>query len=85
MTDSRSVSVLVQHSLIQLPKNNYKPRKDDPRVGFFTTQTDNMTTTDRVNYRDFINRWSLAKKDSSKYISEPLEPIIWWIENIASA
>ncbi len=81
MTDSRSVSVLVQHSLIQLPKNNYKARKDDPRVGFFTTQTDNMTTTDRVNYRDFINRWSLVKKDSSKSISEPLEPIIWWIEN----
>ena len=81
MTDARSVSVIVQHSLIQLPKNNYKPRIDDPRVGFFTTQSDNMTTTDRTNYRDFINRWNLVKKDSTKPISEPKEPIVWWIEN----
>ena len=79
--DARSVSVIVQHSLIQLPKNNYKPRIDDPRVGFFTTQSDNMTTTDRTNYRDFINRWNLVKKDSTKPISEPKEPIVWWIEN----
>ena len=81
MTDARSVSVIVQHSIIQLPKNNYKPRIDDPRVGFFTTQSDNMTTTDRTNYRDFINRWNLVKKDSTKSISEPKEPIVWWIEN----
>ena len=81
ITDARSVSVIVQHSLIQLPNNNYKPRIDDPRVGFFTTQSDNMTTTNRTNYRDFINRWNLVKKDSSKSISEPKEPIVWWIEN----
>ena len=40
-----------------------------------------MTTTDRTNYRDFINRWNLVKKDSTKPISEPKEPIVWWIEN----
>ena len=81
ITDARSVSIVVQHSLIQLPKNNYKARLDDPRVGFFTTQSDNMTTTNRVNYRDFINRWDLVKKDTTKLISEPTKPIVWWIEN----
>ena len=40
-----------------------------------------MTTTDRVNYRDFINRWDLVKKDTTKLISEPTQPIVWWIEN----
>ena len=81
ITDSRIISVLVQHSLIEMPKNNYKPRYDDTRIGYFTTQTNHMTTLDRVNYRDFINRWNLIKKDPSKKLSEPVKPIVWWIEN----
>ena len=36
--DSRYVNVLVQHSLIEIPKNNFEPRYDDPRVGYFTTK-----------------------------------------------
>ena len=81
MTDSRSVSILVQHSIIRMPENNYKPRHDDSRVGYFTTQTNHMTTVDRVNYRDFIHRWNLVKKDPNKELSEPVKPIVWWIEN----
>lgn len=81
ITDSRSVSVMVQHSIIRMPDDGYEPRHDDSRVGYFTTQTNDMTTIDRVNYRDFINRWRLVKKDSLAEISEPIKPIVWWIEN----
>jgi len=28
-----------------------------------------------------INRWNLVKKDPNAAISEPVEPIVWWIEN----
>ena len=81
ITDSRNVSVLVQHSLVKMPDENYIPRKDDTRVGFFTTKSNHMTSLDQVNYRDFINRWRLEKNDSSKEFSEPIKPIIYWIEN----
>ena len=81
ITDSRNVSVLVQHSLVRMPDNNYIPRTDDTRVGFFTTQSNHMTTLDQVNYRDFINRWRLEKKDPTKEFSEPVKPIVYWIEN----
>jgi hypothetical protein len=54
---------------------------DDPRVGYFLTQTNNMTSTDVVNYRDFIHRWKLVKKNPDATISEPVTPITWWIEN----
>jgi len=81
VTDSRNISVLVQHSIIRMPDNNYNIRYDDSRVGYFTTQTNHMTTIDRVNYRDFINRWRLEKKDPEKELSEPIKPIVWWIEN----
>jgi len=81
ITDSRNVSVLVQHSLVRMPDDNYIPRTDDTRVGFFTTQSNHMTTLDQVNYRDFINRWRLEKKDTTKEFSEPVKPIVYWIEN----
>ena len=81
ITDARNVSVLVQHSLVRMPDDNYKKRADDTRIGFFTTKSNNMTSLDRVNYRDFINRWRLKKKNPQEELSEPVDPIVWWIEN----
>lgn len=81
IADSRNISIKVQHSFIRVPENDYRPRYDDPRVGFFTTEVDDLTTTNLINYRDFINRWHLKKKDPSAVLSEPVSPITWWIEN----
>ena len=81
VTDSRFVNILVQHSLIALPENNFEPRFDDPRVGYFTTRVNDMTTTDAVNYRDLVHRWNLVKKNPELEISEPIEPLVYWIEN----
>lgn len=81
VTDARSVSVVIQHSLIQMPENNFKPRFDDPRIGYFSEQANNMTTTQPVNFYDMIHRWDLQKKDPMALKSEPVKPITWWIEN----
>lgn len=81
ITDARNVSIIVQHSLIEMPVNDYKPRYDDPRVGYFTQEQTDMLSTRAAPYRDLINRWRLVKKDPSAAISEPVEPITWWIEN----
>ncbi len=81
VTDGRNVSVKVFHSLIAMPENDYEPRFDDPRVGYFTTKVDNQTSTSSTPYRDLVHRWNLKKKDSNAAISEPVEPIVWWMEN----
>lgn len=81
VTDSRIVSIRIQHSLIELPESGFEPRYDDPRVGYFHTQTNNMTSIDQINYRDMIHRWDLKKKHPDKNLSEPITPITWWIEN----
>jgi len=81
VTDSRNISILVQHSLVKMPDDNYNSRADDSRIGYFTTQSNHMTTLDQVNYRDFIQRWRLEKKDSAVELSEPIKPIVYWIEN----
>jgi hypothetical protein len=81
VTDGRNVSVKVYHSLIAMPETNYQPRYDDPRVGFFTTEVTDMTSSASTPYRDLIHRWDLQKKDPNAALSEPVQPIVWWIEN----
>ena len=79
--DSRYVSIKTFHTIVEMPDDDYQIRLDDQRVGFFLTQVDNLTDPGTTNYRDLINRWKLIKKDPSLEISEPVKPIIWWIEN----
>ena len=80
-TDSRSVTIEYQHSLLQMPDNDFEPRRDDGRIGYFMTQTMDLTSLDAIPYRDYIHRWNLVKKDPNAEISEPVEPIVYWIEN----
>ena len=81
VTDARSVEVLMQHSLIAVPQNHFKPRLDDYRIGYFSEQVNDMTSTSAANYHDLIHRWHLEKKDPTAAVSDPVEPITWWIEN----
>ncbi len=82
LTDARSVNVTLQHSFIQVSDNNYAPRFEDPRVGYFATQITDMTSPDDPTpYRDMIHRWHLEKKNPEQSRSEVKEPIVWWIEN----
>lgn len=81
VTDGRNVSIKVFHTFMSMPDEGYEPRMDDAKVGYFLDQTNDMTSTGTVNYRDMINRWRLVKKDPNAAISEPVKPITWWIEN----
>tara|TARA_B100000768_G_scaffold180743_1_gene201516 strand:+ start:2291 stop:4831 length:2541 start_codon:yes stop_codon:yes gene_type:complete len=81
IADGRNISIKVFHSFMNMPKDDYKIRFDDPRVGYFLTQTNDMTNPGTINYRDMINRWKLQKKNPNLDLSEPIKPITWWIEN----
>jgi|AntRauTorcE11897_2_1112592.scaffolds.fasta_scaffold02030_7 hypothetical protein len=81
VTDNRFVTIRFQHTFIEMPENDYRPRFDDPRVGYFMTQQDDQVSTSATPYRDMIHRWNLVKKDPGADLSEPVEPIVWWIEN----
>ena len=81
VTDGRNVSIKVFHTFMNMPEEDYKARIDDPKVGYFLTETNDMTTTKTINYRDMIHRWKLVKKDPNAAVSEPVTPITWWIEN----
>ncbi len=81
VTDPRYVRVRMQHSFIEMPKNDFRPRRDDQRVGYFLDQRNDQTSISPVPFKDMITRWNLVKKDPSAAISEPVEPIVFWVEN----
>jgi len=85
VTDPRYVSVQFQYSLIAMPVNDYQPRHADERVGYFTSDLTDLTSTSATPYRDLIHRWHLRKKDPRAAVSDPVEPIVWWIENTTPA
>ncbi|HAL72084.1 MAG TPA: hypothetical protein DCP71_09970, partial [Verrucomicrobiales bacterium] len=81
ITDPRYVSIRVQHHLIRMPVNDFKPRFDDARIGYFSTQVTDMTSTEATPFRDVIHRWNLVKQKPGTALSEPVQPIVFWIEN----
>lgn len=81
VTDPRYNRVKMQHSFLEMPQNNYRSRKDDPRVGYFGAQVQDLTSVSATPYKDFISRWNLEKKNPAAAISDPVEPIVFWIEN----
>ncbi len=81
VTDSRYVSIHLQHSLIAMPQDGYQPRFTDHRMGFFAEQVTDLTDDSVTPWRDLVQRWRLVKRDPAADMSEPVEPIVWWIEN----
>ena len=81
ITDSRYVSIYVQHSFIEVPENDYAVRLTDHRMGYFAEEVTDLTDDSPTPYRDLIQRWHLVKRNPEAALSEPVEPITWWIEN----
>ena len=82
LADGRGVRVKVHHSLCALPEDGFKPREFDQRVGYFFTERKDLFdiySADPVNR--YIQRWRLQKKDPSAEVSDPVQPIVYWIEN----
>ncbi len=69
-------------SLSTLPETDYVPRLADDRVGHFLTLYQDYTNLDEETpYVRYIQRWHLKKKNPDARISEPVEPIVFWVEN----
>lgn len=79
--DSRSLTIRVHYSISRLPQSNYQPRLADDRIGYFLTVSKNFSSKSQEDrFQRYINRWHLEKKDPLQEISEPKEPIVFWLE-----
>jgi len=79
--DPGSITIRQHHSLIQLPDNKYKPRIYDPRSNFFGTgYMDFASSIDKPIHQRFICRHRLKKKNPEAEISDPVKPIIYYVD-----
>lgn len=79
--DSKLVSIIQHHSFIELPDDNYSPRKFDPRSGaIMTSYMDYATDIDEPILKRNIIRHRLNKKNIESSYSEPVEPIIYYLD-----
>ncbi len=79
--DPHAITVREHTSLIELPGPGYAPRRYDTRCGYFA-----------VDYRDysaplgepldqrFIARHRLIKKDPDAAVSEPVQPLVYYVD-----
>ena len=79
--DPRNISIKMRYSFIGMPQNNFEPRIADQSIGYFSEKITDLSTDDATPYVDLIHKWDLQKKDPSLKISEPIKPIIFWLEN----
>jgi hypothetical protein len=74
-------SVLAHWSLVRLPEKPMVPRRWDERVGYFSiAQVDFGTMEQRSADRSYISRWRLEKKDPNAALSEPVKPIVYYVD-----
>lgn len=82
LPDARGFSLRVRYSLSALAENHrFTPRPADERIGYFLSAYRPPAATDANSFSRYIHRWHLEKKDPDAAVSEPVEPIIFWLEN----
>ncbi|HXA50789.1 MAG TPA: DUF5117 domain-containing protein, partial [Candidatus Acidoferrum sp.] len=76
-----SATVVLHHSMVRLPEKPMMARLFDERVGYFTTTTEDFSRNEYKTERTrYIARWRLEKKDPNAAISEPVKPIVYYID-----
>jgi len=76
-----AITVREHHSFVQLPPPGYKPRVYDPRSSFFgISYMDYATPISEPITKRFAARHRLTKKDPSAAASEPVEPIVYYLD-----
>ena len=79
--DARTLTLRQHHSFVKLPGPGYQPRAFDPRAGAFNIEYyDFSRPFDRDPVVRLITRHRLQKRDSTAAISEPVEPLVYYLD-----
>lgn len=78
---AEAASLRIHHSFVELPDGNFKPRAFDPRSGFFGPDfQDRSAPLGSPLEKRFIGRHRIAKVDPKAKISDPVKPIIYYLD-----
>jgi hypothetical protein len=74
-------SALVHWSMLRLPEQPMMPRLADSRVGWITTAVvDYSRPEHQATRRTYIRRFRLEKRDPNAAVSEPVKPIVFYVD-----
>jgi hypothetical protein len=77
-----SATIVLHHSMVRLPEKPMMARLFDERVGYFTTRQQDYTADEyRVRNVQYIARWRLDKKNPGAAVSDPVKPIVYYIDS----
>jgi hypothetical protein len=76
-----AASIRIHHSFVELPDDDYEPRAFDPRAGFGSASFQDYAAPlgEEMTTR-YIRRHRLEKRDPSAAVSDPVEPIVYYLD-----
>ncbi|MCY4743470.1 zinc-dependent metalloprotease [Pelomonas sp. UHG3] len=79
--DPRSMFFSFVYNFRALPEQPAAIRRIDPRLGHFMETYTNLGDDLKANPRvHLLTRWRLEKKDPAAALSEPVQPIVYWMD-----
>lgn len=79
--DPRSFFVSYVYNFKALPETLAATREIDPRLGHFMESYTDLDSDLAANPRKhMLTRWRLEKKDPAAALSEPVKPIVYWMD-----
>ena len=84
-SNSGTISVLMNQSIVLLPKVPMQPRLNDDRVGYFNiNRIDYGSEAYKADEISYIRRWRMEPKDVAAYkrgeLVEPVKPIVYYLD-----
>ncbi|HEY3104267.1 MAG TPA: zinc-dependent metalloprotease, partial [Pyrinomonadaceae bacterium] len=77
----QAITVREHVSFVELPPPGFKPRENDPRAGYSGIQfMDFATPISEPIVKRYLSHHRLQKKDPSAAISDPVEPIVYYVD-----
>ena len=74
-------TIRLRHSLIELPDDQYKPRRYDPRSGVFGIDFRDYASPFNESVRkEWSSRFRLVKKDPNTPVSDAVKPLVFYVD-----
>jgi hypothetical protein len=77
----QAITVREHHSFVELPPTGFRPRVLDPRSGYFgISYMDFATPISEPITKRYIERHRLQKRDPNAAVSDPVKPIVYYVD-----
>ncbi|HXV76876.1 MAG TPA: DUF5117 domain-containing protein, partial [Candidatus Polarisedimenticolaceae bacterium] len=82
LPDARAAEITVDYNFYRLEDDGFRPRAADERIGGMTLSYKDYSDVDNADtlFRHVLRRFDLRKVDPSAAVSDPIEPITFYID-----